>query len=169
MHIKNMFWLKRLGILDVFILLSTFIQHSFIIEDICLKWDHLAWGGGWGVVNVTWDNWKLFSRSDAFPMESFHSCLCAHNWIIPETLPHVVCLMVARSWLVQVLHVLPQVFVLLKWHWLPGVSSWLVRVIPYSTLSWSTQSYRVRLRAVIFSNMDGIYRKMLYNQNVAVM
>ena len=83
-------------------------------------------------------------------------------------LPQVVCLMVARSWLVQVLHVLPQVFGLLKWHWLPGVSSWLVRVIPYSTLSWSTQSYRVRLRAVIFSNMDGIYRKMLHNQNVDV-
>ena len=76
--------------------------------------------------------------------------------------------MVARSWLVQVLHMLPQVFGLLKWHWLQGVSSWLVRVIPYSTLSWSTQSYRVRLRAVIFSNMDGIYRKMLHNQNVDV-
>ena len=48
----------------------------------------------------------------------------------------------------------------LKWHWLPGVSRWLVRVIPYSTLSCSTQSYRVRLRAVLFSHMDVIYRKM---------
>ena len=48
----------------------------------------------------------------------------------------------------------------LKWHWLPGVSRWLVRVIPYSTLSCSTQSYRVRLRAVIFSHMDVIYRNV---------
>ena len=91
----------------------------------------------------------------------FHSCLFAHKWIIPEMLPQVVCLMVARSWLVQVLHVLPQVFGLLKWHWLPGVSSWLVRVIPYSTLSFSTQSYRVRLRAVIsyVQNIQLIYKK----------
>ena len=32
--------------------------------------------------------------------------------------------------------------------WLLVVSSWLVRVIPYSTRSSVAQSYRVRLRAV---------------------
>ena len=34
--------------------------------------------------------------------------------------------------------------------WLLVVSSWLVRVIPYSTRSSVAQSYRVRLRAVDF-------------------
>ena len=36
--------------------------------------------------------------------------------------------------------------------WLLVVSSWLVRVIPYSTRSSVAQSYRVRLRAVDFSH-----------------
>ena len=46
--------------------------------------------------------------------------------------------------------------------WLLVVSSWLVRVIPYSTRSSVAQSYRVRLRAVDFSHKICIFEERYF-------